>query len=239
MNDAPLTRHPVLFRDDRLIFVHKPAGVNSHPNPGERPGGAAFEGRYDLRERRFDAPGRPVWLIHRLDRDVSGVLLGALDAAAARACRELFEAEKVEKEYVALVAGTPPSSGRWTDRLEKRREKGAVRSAVRRAGPSNAELRFRVRRRFPEWGLSLLDIQLVTGKTHQIRVQAAHRGFPVAGDGVYGDFGLNRRLRQAARLKHMFLHARMLGIRHPGTHRFVRVEAPLPQELETCLSSIA
>ena len=257
------TRNPILFEDSWLMVVNKPAGVFSHPNvktpsiPPRRD--CAFEGRYDFEERRFDTPDGPIWLVHRLDQDTSGALLAAKTADVARKCRVCFEERQVQKTYVALVMGKlSPSSGVWRDHLEKQKGRESVRSTVVRGRPFNAELQYNKVQfthylpsaphpassfKYPESriqnpeSLSLLEITLLTGRTHQIRVQAAARGHPVAGDRIYGDFRLNRQLRQQVGLRRLFLHAARLAFRHPATNQLLELEAPLPGELEDCLAT--
>ncbi len=239
------TPYPILFEDRWLIVIHKPAGVLSHPNPGERTASfasaaasrSAFEGTYHFGERRFDAPGGPIWLVHRLDQDTSGLLLASKDVHTARKCRDEFEKQRIRKFYLALVAGRPrPPSGVWRDHLQKRAGRGMVRSHVLRGRPPNVELRYMMRTALPT--LSFLQIILITGRTHQIRVQSAARGHPVAGDRVYGDFQFNRELRAGIGLKRLFLHAWKLEFRHPATGQSLNLEAPLPEALEECLERL-
>jgi len=262
---ARYTQYPILFEDRWLIAIHKPVGVLSHPNPGQS-GRVAFEGTYHFEERRFNAPGGPIWLIHRLDQDTSGILLASKNVLTARKCRDEFEKQRIRKLYLALVAGKPrPPSGAWYDHLQKRSGRGMVRSCVLRGRPPNAELRYMVGNlnvgavadgdptrksigrlhespsatapTFPN-NLSLLQITLITGRTHQIRVQAAARGHPVAGDRVYGDFQFNRELRAGIGLKRLFLHAWKLEFRHPATARSLNLEAHLPEALKECLERL-
>jgi RluA family pseudouridine synthase len=231
---AALTHCPVLHRDRFLIVINKPAGVLSHPNKG-RSGGAepsAFEGRYDLDRKMFEGPGGKVWLIHRLDQDTSGVLLGALDEKTAERCRLAFEEDAVQKQYLALVKGGLPASGTWLDHLAVSRGSGRVRTTVLKGRPPNAELRFENRGHHPASRLTLLNIDLITGKTHQIRVQAASRQHPLAGDDIYGDFSMNRRLRADLGLRRLFLHARRLELKHPASGQKLVVEAPLAEDLQ-------
>lgn len=237
---APLlTRCPVLLDDGVLLAVAKPDGVLSHPNPGGARAACAFEGRYDPAVRRFDGPAGAIWLVHRLDQDTSGVLLAVRREETAAACRAFFEQRRVRKSYLALVRDLPrPAQGRWQDRLVKRAEKGAVRSAVGRGGTPNAELAYRIGKNLAAAHCSLLQIVLITGRTHQIRVQAAARGHPVAGDRLYGDFTWNRALRAHADLRRLFLHALRLEFPHPRDGAPVRIEAPLPAELRAALDAL-
>lgn len=231
MTESLLTRCPILHRDRFLIAVHKPSGVLSHPNPGRRGEEAAFEGSYDERTQCFASAAGRVWLMHRLDQDTSGVLLGALDEATAGKCREAFETGAMVKTYLALVRGNPGREGVWLDHLATTRERGRVRTAVNKGRPPNAELHFRSLGYDAARRLSLLEIRLLTGKTHQIRVQAASRQHHLVGDDVYGHFELNRRLRNELGLKRLFLHAFRLEFRHPASGQTLRLEAPLPDDL--------
>ena len=236
MNPSSFTHCPVLFEDADLLIIDKPEGVLSHPNPGKQNLACAFEGPYDLGERRFQTPQGPVWLIHRLDQDTSGVLLAAKNKKSAGACRRSFEKGEVKKNYIALVSRRPmPSHGKWRDALMERRAGGGLRVAIDPSGRPNAFLNYKLKEYFQKFNLSLLEIELLTGKTHQIRVQSACRGHPVAGDRVYGNFALNKELREALGLRRLFLHAWRLAFPHPLTGKPFAVEAPLPEELEDCL----
>lgn len=241
MNASELpTNCAILHRDERLLVVDKPSGCLSHPNPGSAPQRqrVAFEGSYDPAERRFDSPAGPVWLIHRLDQDTSGVLVAAWDADTAARCREAFERGNVEKHYLALVNGVLAANGTWKDALAEKRAAGKVRVSVRPGAPANAELRFRVVNASRREGLSLLDVHLITGRTHQIRVQAASRHHPVLGDDVYGNFRANRRARQELGLRRIFLHAASLSLPHPVTGRMLTWKAPLPEALVRVLEQL-
>jgi RluA family pseudouridine synthase len=228
-----ITHCPVLHRDRFIIVINKPAGVLSHPNSAriDPRHTAAFEGRYDLERRCFEGPAGKVWLIHRLDQDTSGALLAALDEKTADRCRALFEEGTIHKHYLALVRGSPVPKGIWLDHLATSRGGGGVRTQVIKGRPPNAELSYQVRAHSAEHRLSLLDITLITGKTHQIRVQATSRQHPLAGDDVYGDFSLNKRLRQSLGLRRLALHAHRLEFKHPASGYKTVIEAPLPEDL--------
>lgn len=228
-----ITQCPILHRDRFIIVINKPAGVLSHPNsarldPKSR---AAFEGKYDLERRCFDGPAGKVWLIHRLDQDTSGALLAALDEKTAERCRALFEEDAIQKRYLALVRGSLPPKGIWLDHLGTARASGSVRTQVIKGRQPNAELRYEVKSHHAQERLSLLDIHLITGKTHQIRVQATSRQHPLAGDDVYGDFSMNKRLRQSLGLKRLALHAHRLEFKHPSSGLKTVIEAPVPEDL--------
>ena len=218
----------ILFEDKHLIVVQKPHGVLSHPNPKDKvdaPPRCAFEGRYDFENKCYQTPAGTIWLIHRLDQDTSGALLAAKDVKSAMACRKAFEEDQVRKTYLALLKGGGlKNEGVWLDHLATTRQKNAVRTAVDKTRRPNAE--------------SYVEVSLVTGRTHQIRVQTASRQHPVVGDDVYGDFELNRRLRKEIGLKRLFLHASQLQILHPATGKVLTVDAPLPEPLAVVLAAV-
>jgi 23S rRNA-/tRNA-specific pseudouridylate synthase len=128
-----------------------------------------------------------------------------------------------------------PAHGIWRDMLAERRSGGGIRSAVSTLGRPNAFLNYKMKECFPKFNLSLLEIELLTGKTHQIRVQSAYHGHPVAGDRIYGNFTLNKELKAAVGLQRMFLHAWRLVLPHPVSGKPVTIESPLPEDLEDCL----
>ena len=238
----PLTACDILFEDKHLIVVNKPHGVLSHPNPKDsvsEPPRCAFEGKYDFEGKRFSSPAGDVWLIHRLDQDTSGALLAAKDAKSAMACRKAFEEDKVRKTYLALLKGGGlKPEGVWLDHLATIRQKNAVRTTVDKTRRPNAESRFKLLGYSASHRVSYVEVALVTGRTHQIRVQTASRQHPVLGDDVYGDFELNRRLRKELSLKRLFLHAAQLQILHPGASKVITVDAPLPEALATVLEQV-
>lgn len=238
-SEAAITRCEVLHEDRFIIVVNKPHGVLSHPNPKPtRPQSAAFEGRYDADSRCFTGPAGKIWLIHRLDQDTSGVLLAAKDEKTAAACREAFEAEAVRKIYLALcVGGGLKPEGAWLDHLVTAHEKQQVRTSVRHGPRPNAEAKYRLIEHSSTHRLSLVEIELITGKTHQIRVQAASRRLPLVGDDVYGSFDLNRKLRQSLGARRLFLHAHELRLKHPASGQMLSVKAPLPQDLNAILEA--
>lgn len=234
-----ITRCEVLHEDRFLLVVNKPHGVLSHPNPkSAKAQSAAFEGRYDADARCFTGPAGKIWLIHRLDQDTSGVLLAAKDEKTAAACREAFEAEAVRKIYLALCAGGGlKPEGVWLDHLITAHEGHQVRTTVRHGPRPNAEAKYRLIGHSPTHRLSLVEIELITGKTHQIRVQAASRRLPLVGDDVYGSFDLNRKLRQSLGARRLFLHAHELRLKHPASGQMLSVKAPLPQDLSAVLEA--
>jgi 23S rRNA pseudouridine955/2504/2580 synthase len=222
---APALELPVLYEDEHVLAVNKPAGLAVHGGSGIAHG--AIE---RLRAGRPQA--KFLELVHRLDRETSGVLLLAKKRAALTAMHEDLRSRSMDKRYIAAVAGRV--------RDEKRRVKVALRKystgegerrvAVDAYEGQEAETIFRRLARSEEF--TLLEAELLTGRTHQIRVHLAHIGHPILGDEKYGDFVLNRALKKRG-LKRMFLHAAQLTFSHPASGEPVTVRAPLPPDLES------
>jgi 23S rRNA pseudouridine955/2504/2580 synthase len=168
-------------------------------------------------------------LAHRLDRDTSGLLVVAKKRSALVELHRLLREGEVEKIYVAVVKGTPASKQfNITEALHKYvNAKGERRVAVKEGG---MEAETRVKVLGSANGLSVLQLRLMTGRTHQIRVHLAHAGYPVLGDDKYGDFEFNRALARQG-VKRLFLHARRLALVHPASKEKLRLEAPLPEDM--------
>ncbi len=217
----------VLYEDDQVLVVNKPAGLVVHPAPGHPSGTLvnALLARYpQLAQDGMERPG----IVHRLDKDTSGVLIVAKNTAALEFLQRQFRRREVQKEYLALVHGHPDSTrgviGAPIGRDPRHRQRLWV---VPEGRPATTE--FEVQERFP--GYALLLVRPVTGRTHQIRVHLAAIGHPVVGDPVYGP----RRRGRELPLKRHFLHAWRLTITLPNGRR-VTFEAPLPEDLEKTLA---
>jgi len=217
---------PVLYEDDAIIALDKPAGLAVH-------GGSGVSHGLIERLRHARPEARFLELVHRLDRETSGVLLVARKRSALVGLHAQMREGRVDKRYLALVRGKWRDPVRTVDLALARfvTGEGERRVRVEREG-RHARTVFRLVRRWPEAEapLALLEAQLDTGRTHQIRVHLAHLGFPLAGDDKYGDFAWNRALAKLG-LKRMFLHAWQIGFVHPITGADVRIESPLPPEL--------
>jgi 23S rRNA pseudouridine955/2504/2580 synthase len=219
---APHFRLPILYEDDALVAIDKPSGIAVHGGSGVAHG--VIE---SLRSMRPQA--RCLELAHRLDRETSGVLLVAKKRASLVALHEMMRTRAMDKRYLVGVAGRFRNElQRVSLALAKRVDKaGDKRVSVSEAG-QEAQTVFRRIARGAEF--SLLEAELLTGRTHQIRVHLAHLGHPVLGDDKYGNYELNKRLRKEG-LKRMFLHAASLRFAHPLTGLELRLEAPLPRDL--------
>lgn len=220
---------PVAYEDEALLVVDKPAGLAVHGGSG-----VSFGVIEQLRRQRPEA--RFLELAHRLDRETSGLLIVAKKRSALTILHDMMREGRVEKRYFTLVAG------RWMNPLQHIKAslhkyltpEGERRVAVHREGkPAHSIVRL-LRR----WqSASLVEVELKTGRTHQIRVHLTHQGFPLCGDDKYGDFTLNKHLEKAG-LKRMFLHAAVLRFRHPLTDREIALESGLPEDLAGYLAHL-
>jgi 23S rRNA pseudouridine1911/1915/1917 synthase len=214
----------VLFEDEHVLVVDKPAGLTVHPGAGRR--SATLAGQLlTLGARGGDDPERP-GIVHRLDRETSGLLVAARSEQAHAALQDAIRRREVERRYLALVRGRPRSRTGRIDAPIGRDRRDPTRQSLDTDDPRDAVTHFEVLETLAEH--ALLDVRLETGRTHQIRVHLAAIDLPVSGDpqyGVRGDLGLERQ----------FLHAHRLRFRHPVTGEEIAVVSELPQELAEAL----
>jgi 23S rRNA pseudouridine1911/1915/1917 synthase len=238
----PLAIH---FEDEHLLVLDKPAGLVVHPAPGNPEGtlvnallahcGASLAGIGGVRR-----PG----IVHRLDKDTSGLLVVAKTEPVHRALSRDFAGRRIERAYGAFVWGVPvPAAGEISGnigRSSSNRKKMAVVAATR---GKPAVTRYRVERRFGNHA-ALIECRLLTGRTHQIRVHLAHAGHPLIGDPVYGTRGGRAVARLGpsgaaiAAFPRQALHARLLGFSHPATGEKLTFESPLPMDMEELLTNL-
>lgn len=214
--------HPIVHEDPSLLVVNKPSGVAVHGGSGVSHG--VIE---SLRASRPEA--KMLELAHRLDRDTSGLLIVAKKRSALVELHRMLREGEIEKVYVAVVKGVPARPHfDVNEALHKFvNAKGERRVAVKEGG---MEAVTRVKVLASANGLSVLQLRLMTGRTHQIRVHLAHAGFPVLGDDKYGDFEFNRAVARQG-VKRLFLHARRLVLPHPAAGGKLKLEAPLPPDM--------
>ena len=222
----------VVYEDDDILIVNKPSGLVVHPAPGHWQGTLvnALLARGD-HYGGIAGVARP-GIVHRLDRDTSGLLIVARNDAAQASLMAQLKARRVRKTYLALAQGSVAASVGRVEANIGRDPKDRKRMAVTPDG-RHAVTGYRVRERFAGW--TLLELDLITGRTHQIRVHLAALGHPVGGDPVYGT-GTSRKGPDG--LERLFLHAWRLELVSPTTAKLVRVEAPLPDELEAVLDGL-
>ena len=234
-------RVEVMYVDDDVIVVDKPAGMVVHPARGHS-GGTLVNGLLALGLFRADAldddshptDNRP-GIVHRLDRGTSGVMVVARTAAARERLKEQFQAHSIERAYAAIVVGN--ASDRTFDTLHGRHPRDRLRFTTHVRSGRRAVTNVRVIERL--LGATYLECTLQTGRTHQIRVHLAEAGTPVLGDPLYGKAPRDPLLKQVAeRLGHQALHARVLGFVHPRTGGAMRFETPLPDDVHEVLTEL-
>ena len=236
---APAREFPVLFEDECLLAIAKPAGVAVHGGSG-----VSFGVIEQLRQARPQA--RFLELVHRIDRETSGILLLAKKRSALVALQDQFRSRETGKTYGALVVGVWPAKMKVIDvalhkTLDGRGERHVLPVAADHPDGRRAISLVQVVRAFQ--GCTLLDVTIKTGRTHQIRVHLAQAGHAIVGDPKYGDFALNKAWARGegpdgARFERMFLHARQLAFDHPVSAERITLMAALPAECATLLNRL-
>ena len=230
---APAREFPLLLEDEHLLAIDKPAGVAVHGGSG-----VSFGVIEQLRQARPQA--KLLELVHRLDRETSGILLVAKKRSALKHLQDQFRERETGKTYLALV------KGEWPTRLkviDQPLHKYLLADGERRVKVTNKDdpdgmrsiTLVKVAQRLQ--GCTLLEVTIKTGRTHQIRVHLASHGHPIAGDDKYGDFEWNKALQKQG-LKRMFLHAWRLQFNHPASGERVALQAELPPELQQHVSHV-
>ncbi len=237
---APPREFPVVWEDEHLMAIDKPAGVAVHGGSG-----VSFGVIEQLRRARPQA--KFLELVHRLDRETSGLLLIAKKRSALTKLQQQFRDRDTGKTYAALVQGAWPAGRKLIDVPLHKYLDAAGERRVRTTDPDDADGRrsitlVKVAQHYE--GYSLLDVTIKTGRTHQIRVHLAHEGHAIVGDDKYGDFALNRELARGAafeglRFDRMFLHARRLAFDHPASGERLELEAPLPADCRALLARLS
>lgn len=236
---VPPREFEVLYEDEHVLAVNKPAGVAVHGGSG-----VSFGVIEQLRRARPQA--KLLELVHRLDKETSGILLIAKKRSALTALQDQFRQRQTGKVYAALAVGDWPAALKVIDVALHKYLDAAGERRVRAVAEDAAEGRrsislVKVVERLP--GFTLLDVTIKTGRTHQIRVHLQQSGHPIAGDDKYGDFAVNRALARGQavpgqRFERMFLHARHLAFDHPSTQTRITLDAPLPSECATLLAAL-
>lgn len=222
----------IVYEDDHILALDKPSGMAVHGGSGLNYG--AIEAMRKLRpELRF------LELVHRLDRDTSGVLMLAKKRSALRSLHESMRNNEIRKHYTALLHGEMGTKVKDIQAPLKKNTRAEERIVEVNPGGKLSRSYFTCKRIYPAGehtseGATLVDIRLFTGRTHQARVHAAHIGHAIAGDPKYGDRNFNAEMK-ALGLNRLFLHASWLQFPHPDTSSQVRMESPLPEDLQGIL----
>jgi 23S rRNA pseudouridine955/2504/2580 synthase len=231
---APAREFPVLLEDEHLLAIAKPAGVAVHGGSG-----VSFGVIEQLRQSRPTA--RFLELVHRLDKETSGILLLAKKRSALTALQDQFRSRDTGKSYAALVFGEWPANLKVIDlALHKTLDAAGERHvrvvpAAHEDGRRSISLVKVVKKLGGAMPATLLDVTIKTGRTHQIRVHLAHHGHPIVGDPKYGDFARNKAFARERGFARMFLHAALLSFDHPASGARITLRAPLPDECDKLL----
>lgn len=228
-----------------IVALSKPEGVLSHPNAAADRSRSLLTAGYSLDGEYYSGMadgqgGHKLYLLNRLDSGTSGVILAASGEALARDIREQFKRRRIHKQYHALVFGsTAPAVQVWRDRLSVRKQGGVIRTEASGNIPSEAKVRV-IRANPGNPPLALLQLEPRTGRSHQLRVQCAHRHLPIVGDATYGDFRLNRDFIRRTGLKRLFLHSSETAFDYEWsgkTWRFT-ARAELPEAFDEALRGV-
>jgi len=231
---VPGAEFHIVHEDNYLLVIDKPSGVAVHGGSG-----VSYGVIEQLRAARPDA--KFLELVHRLDRETSGLLLLAKKRSALTSLHEQMRDGTTDKRYLTLVAGDWRNPRQHVKLpLHKYTTPDGERRVVVQAGGQESHTIFNLLKKWPDY--ALLEAELKTGRTHQIRVHLASSGFPILGDEKYGDFALNKQLQKATEtrgaLRRMFLHAYRITFQHPETGKPLTLTAPLPAECERFLVSL-
>lgn len=232
----------VLYEDAHLIVVDKPAGLVVHPAPGHQGGTLVNALLFHCRDLAGIGGSLRPGIVHRLDKETSGVLVATKDDATHNGLARQFKLHTINRRYLALVHGLPAVDRGTIDKALGRHPTERKKMSSSSRSGRRAVTHWQVRQRFEADGLSLLELRLETGRTHQIRVHLSEQGWPVVGDPVYGRAGRSRQSQDPqlkpllAALQRQFLHARLLGFVHPETGSYMEFTSPLPAELAGVLA---
>lgn len=228
---VPLMPEPIpldiLYEDKHLLVINKPSGMVVHPAPGHDSGTLVNALLYHCKDLKGIGGRERPGIVHRLDKDTSGLLVVAKSDRVHRHLSGQFKLHTVNRIYIALVHGVVEKKGGIIDIPIGRDTKDRKKISPRTIRPKNAVTHFHVLRRYRD--ATLIELSPQTGRTHQIRVHLSHLHHPVAGDKTYGGRGYSK--VGGVKVDRMMLHAMRLGFIHPGTDKYIEFEAPLPEDM--------
>jgi len=229
--NIPIGKFPILFEDEYFLIINKPSGVACHGGSG-----VSFGVIEQLRKTR--TTDKFLELAHRLDRDTSGILILAKKRQALIKLQELIRGNKIRKHYLALTLGCINEDTKIVKAplYKYMTKEGERRVCVDKENGQYAYTTFTILKRFTDF--TLVDANIKTGRTHQIRVHLQHIGYPIAMDDKYGDFDMNKKLSKIG-LRRMFLHAYKIEFTHPITDEKINIKSELPIDLEKFINGLA
>jgi 23S rRNA pseudouridine1911/1915/1917 synthase len=227
----------VLWEDDFIIAVNKPAGMVVYPGAGHRSG--TLINALAARCEKFATIGAPLrpGVVHRLDKDTSGAIVIAKDDSVFLKLQKMFKSREIEKKYLALLYGDlKKDSGEINKAIGRSISDGKKMSTRTRRG-REAVTRFKILNKFKH--AALAEITIITGRTHQIRVHFASQGHPVLGDRTYGKISVIKSGHKIIRFKRQMLHAHMLRFHHPVHGQLLELSAPIPEDMQKALGELS
>lgn len=228
---TPLIPEPIplniLYEDEHILVVNKPSGLVVHPAPGHDSGTLVNALLYHCKDLKGIGGRERPGIVHRLDKDTSGVLIVAKSDFVHRHLSKQFKLHTVHRVYIALVQGVMKKNSGIIDIAIGRDTKDRKKISPRTVKPKHAITHFRVMKRYKD--ATLIELKPMTGRTHQLRVHLSHLHHPVAGDKTYGGKGYGKLGKLD--IERLMLHALKLGITHPMTDSYIEFEAPLPEDM--------
>ena len=218
----------ILYEDEHLLIVNKPSGLVMHPAPGHYSGTLVHALLYHCKDLKGIGGRERPGIVHRLDKDTSGVLVIAKSDQAHRHLSEQFKEHTVHRIYVALIQGVMKKNSGIIDLAIGRDTKDRKKISPKTIKPRHAVTHFRVVKRYKD--ATLLSLRPETGRTHQLRVHLSHLHHPVAGDKTYGGRGYGKLGR--VKVGRLMLHAMKLGFVHPQTEEYMEFESPIPEDMK-------
>lgn len=240
-NFDAILKHPnlqnikVLFEDEYFMVVDKPAGIAVHPGSGIKFGHTLIDYCTALiKQKKPNVPDpKPA---HRIDKDTSGIVLITKNDGVLRKITEMIREGNIKKEYTALVSGEVKSKGTITEKIKRIEGSKFNKISIDNTNGKDSVTHYTLQKYYPKINCSLLDIDLQTGRMHQIRIHFASKNAPLAGDKIYGDNNWNTALKKKYKLNRQFLHASNLSFIHPITNKKFTISSPLPSDLKKVIA---
>lgn len=231
LDPAPLNPERILYRDQDLIVLDKPAGMPTQPTPARYKGTVYSELQKLLDDTKRKGQRPSIGMVQRLDQDTSGIMVFSIHPRAHKKMTEYFRDRQIDKTYWALIEGVPDeATGKFCSQLARRRSTNLVVSVAK--GGKQAETRYRLLKSMN--GVSMVEVDLITGRSHQIRAHFSEAGLPLLGDLAYG----GPKLIDELVIPRQMLHARTLAFPHPVTSEKMLFTAPLPEDFSRVLQSL-
>jgi RluA family pseudouridine synthase len=237
----PYINGKILFYDADLLVISKPSGILSHPNTDKDIPKSVIKAKYNYDHECYTLDNNEkLYLIHRLDKDTSGVILLSSNEEVAKSLQADFKKGIIKKTYVAICYGKPVDiAGSFKDHITRKEKNSYLKMFITPYKNPNTKTNYSVLRCFSQkHTVSLIEVYPETGKTHQIRAVLGFHKLPIIGDEIYGNFKMNKYFKQNYNIKRQLLHAQKISFKHPVTKKEVTFEVPVPHEFEAFLKKL-